>query len=71
MEFSKRLQRGDRTRSLLIRRRENHAGWEIREEVNSKVVRSSAIADWHRVERTREIFELEASILTQDGWTEA
>ena len=44
------------------------AGWEVREERNSQLVRRTRLTDWHRVERelhaiAREVMELEAR-----GW---
>jgi hypothetical protein len=34
-------------------------GWELREEVDSRIVRTATLRDWHRVERALAVFELE------------
>ena len=34
------------------------AGWDVREERDSRVVRQSTYTDWHRVERAVQTFEL-------------
>jgi hypothetical protein len=44
------------------------SGWEVREEQDSKLIRSVRYDDWHRVERALMNFALEA---TECGWVEA
>jgi hypothetical protein len=44
------------------------AGWEVREEQDSAVVRAKLYDDWHRVERARSVFQVEISQLTERGW---
>jgi hypothetical protein len=44
------------------------AGWEVREEQDSAVVRARLYDDWHRVERARSVFQAEISQLTEQGW---
>jgi hypothetical protein len=46
-------------------------GWEVREEQDSRVVRSVLYDDWHRVERARMNFAREALALRDGGWDEA
>lgn len=46
------------------------SGWEVREEVDSEVVRLARYFDWHRVERARREFEREVTELRRHGWTE-
>jgi hypothetical protein len=47
------------------------AGWEVREEQNSRVIRIVRYDDWHRVERAILQFGREALLLRASGWTEA
>ena len=44
------------------------AGWEVREEEDSRLVSARVYNDWHRVERTLAMFQLEVSDLTAHGW---
>jgi hypothetical protein len=44
------------------------AGWEVREEQDSAVVRAKVYDDWHRVERARLAMQVEISSLTAQGW---
>ena len=46
-------------------------GWEVREEQDSRVVRSTRYTDWHRVERARMTFAQEAASLASSGWKES
>ena len=46
------------------------SGWEVREEIDSQVVRVARYFDWHRVERAQREFEREVLALRQMGWTE-
>ena len=47
------------------------AGWEVREEQDSEIVRSVRYYDWHRVERALMHFRREAATLRDRGWKEA
>jgi hypothetical protein len=47
------------------------AGWEVRDEQDSRVIRWVRYSDWHRVERARMAFALEAALLEESGWDEA
>jgi hypothetical protein len=47
------------------------SGWEVQEQQNSRVVRQVHYTDWHRVERARNAFALEAASLADAGWVEA
>jgi hypothetical protein len=49
---------------------QSDAGWEVREETDSAVVRQAHYQDWHRVERARRAFALEAQVLHRSGWVE-
>jgi hypothetical protein len=46
------------------------AGWEVREERNSEIVRKVQYQDWHRVERARRTISIELDSLRQQGWKE-
>jgi hypothetical protein len=54
MFTSERTQAGHTQRFTVTR---TAAGWEVREEVDSKVVRTVKYMDWHRVERAIELFK--------------
>ena len=45
------------------------AGWEVREEEDSRLVSTRVYNDWHRVERARSAFQIAVLTLKQDGWT--
>ena len=47
------------------------AGWEVREETDSQLIRSVRYDDWHRVERALMHFAREAAVLRDRGWVEA
>ena len=47
------------------------AGWEVREERDSTVVKQVCLTDWHRVERARTLFSMRALLLQNAGWVEA
>jgi hypothetical protein len=49
-----RVQDGRTTRVIVTRGR---AGWDVREEHDSHVVRQATYQDWHRVERVMQAFE--------------
>jgi hypothetical protein len=55
--FSSELSHDGHTRRLTITR--SGAGWQIREELDSRIVRTTNCSDWHRVERARQMFALE------------
>ncbi len=44
------------------------AGWEVREEEDSRLVSARVYNDWHRVERARSAFQIAVLTLKQDGW---
>ena len=47
------------------------SGWQVLDEQDAKVVKSVLYDDWHRVERARAAFALEAATLREAGWTES
>jgi hypothetical protein len=68
MEFVKSLRNQDQTRRYSIAT--TSAGWEVREERDSKVVRTEHFRDWHRVERKRRFIAMELNALRDKGWRE-
>jgi hypothetical protein len=67
--LSRILQRPGHTRRFVIARTEE-PGWEVREEEDSRIVRTARYTDWHRVERARSIIDLRVSTLAAEGWVE-
>jgi hypothetical protein len=67
--FSLRLRNAAHIRQFLISDT-GPSGWEVREEVDSQVVRMARYFDWHRVERAQREFEREVVELMECGWTE-
>jgi hypothetical protein len=53
MFTSERTEAGHTKRFTITR---GSTGWEVREEIDSKVVRTTNYMDWHRVERAIELF---------------
>lgn len=67
--LSRILQRPGHTRRFVIARA-GALGWEVREEEDSRIVRTAHYTDWHRVERARAIIDLQVSTLAGEGWVE-
>lgn len=67
--FDKRLRFQDNTRRYAIL--PTDAGWEVREERDSEVVKTVHLQDWHRVERARRTITIELKKLEQKGWAAA
>ncbi len=68
MQFVKSLRNQEQTRRYSIATTD--AGWEIREERDSQVVRTEHYRDWHRVERKRRSIAMELDALRDKGWRE-
>jgi hypothetical protein len=66
--FEKSLRHDQQTRRFSIAVTE--AGWEVREERDSEVVRQVHYQDWHRVERARRAIAIELDDLQRKGWSE-
>ena len=67
--FDKRLRFQDTTLRFSIQPTE--AGWEVREERDSEVVKKIQLQDWHRVERARRSIAIDLKKLEQKGWAPA
>ena len=46
-------------------------GWEVRDEFDATVLKAASYLDWHRVERAKAMFALEADHLKDLGWVES
>jgi hypothetical protein len=68
--YTRLLQKTPHTRKFTISSA-GLAGWEVRDEQDSRVIRWVRYRDWHRVERARMTFALEAAMLEESGWNEA
>jgi hypothetical protein len=66
MRFEKHLRNQEQTRRCSIR--PTDAGWEVKEERDSEVVRQVRYQDWHRVERARRSISIELDALRNNGW---
>lgn len=64
--FTRQLRNADHTRRYSIA--ETSAGWEVRQELDSQVVRRVEYSDWHRVERARRSITTEVIELEAAGW---
>ena len=65
--FDKQLKFLDSTRRYCILTTDS--GWEVREERDSKVVKTVSYHDWHRVERARRSIAMELDKLQSKGWS--
>ena len=68
--FQLSLRRADHVRHYSIRAA-NPFGWEVKLEEDRELRRKDLYEDWHRVERARMAFALEAATLAERGWNEA
>jgi hypothetical protein len=68
--YTRLLQKAAHTRKFTIRST-GECGWEVRDEQDSCVLRHVRYRDWHRVERAKKTFALEAVMLQETGWSEA
>ena len=68
--YARVFRKADETRCFTITEA-GRAGWEVREEQDSRIVSCVRYTDWHRVERARMNFSRAAESLESSGWTEA
>ena len=66
--FSKSLRYQEQTRRYSIE--QTDAGWEVREERDSALVKQVRYQDWHRVERAIRTISIELKDLQSQGWSE-
>lgn len=69
MIFKRRFLSDGHTRDFLVEIG-SELGWVVREEEDSRVVKSTRVRDWHRVEQAIALFAIEATRLERDGWVE-
>ena len=69
MVFAKRFRSQEHTRSFVVSNADER-GWEVREEEDNEVVKTTRLYDWHRVENAMMRFTIQATQLQSDGWTE-
>ncbi|MEO8681892.1 MAG: hypothetical protein ABI665_22790 [Vicinamibacterales bacterium] len=66
--YSKQLRFQEHTRRYSIAATKD--GWEVREELDSQLVRQVHYQDWHRVERAEQSFTVKLRELKAGGWSE-
>ena len=69
MIFSRLLQSEHHTRSFVVGKASDR-GWEVRKVADNRVVKSTTLGDWHRVESAIMRFSIEATELRSAGWTD-
>ena len=67
--YSRSLRRAAHFRRFIIIATSS-SGWEVREEEDSKIIKSRLYDDWHRVERARLTFAAAEASLRGAGWVD-
>ena len=65
--FTRELRQGEHVKKFTISESPK-AGWEVREEADSKLVRVDRYNDWHRLERARLRIDAAVAELEHSGW---
>jgi hypothetical protein len=65
--FVKQLSQAGHVRTFSITKR-GEAGWEVRDTQDERVLRQVYYTDWHRVERSLNIFNIMIDDLESRGW---
>lgn len=68
--YARSLRNADQIRTFTIRPARSR-GWDVLDEQDSTIVKSIRYDDWHRVERAKARFALEAWLLRERGWVES
>jgi hypothetical protein len=68
--YARLFRKATETRRFTIRDA-GTGGWEVVDQKDSTVLKNVRYSDWHRVERARAAFAVEASMLRDAGWTES
>jgi hypothetical protein len=58
------------TRQFTVRYTE-HAGWEVVDAADARIVRRAVYQDWHRVERAMAMIKAEEDLLRRAGWRQS
>jgi hypothetical protein len=66
--FAKELRQEGHTRKFSIKER-GRDGWEVLDIQDDRVLKLAVYTDWHRVERTLGIFNLQIVELEDRGWS--
>jgi hypothetical protein len=67
--FSKELTQAGHTRRFTISDA-GAAGWEVKVEQDSRIIRQICYTDWHRVERALQSLAQQVLKLQEEGWRE-
>ena len=67
LTFARELTQAGHTRRFTITEA-GSVGWEVRVELDDRVVRRVCYTDWHRVEQAIMSMSLQVSELEQSGW---
>ena len=67
--YDRMLRKASNVRRFTITQLQSN-GWNVRDEQDSRVLRSHVYHDWHRVERATLSFSLEIQALLARGWVE-
>lgn len=65
--YARILRKAAHTRRFTVTN-SSSSGWEVRDEQDSRLIRSRLYHDWHRVERAKQAFAMEAAGLRDAGW---
>jgi hypothetical protein len=65
--FVKELHQAGHVRKFSIVKK-GESGWEVRDVQDERVLRQACYTDWHRVERTVNIFNILIDDLESRGW---
>jgi hypothetical protein len=68
--YTRRFEKATHVRKFTISSKEI-GGWEVSDEQDSQVIRRVSYHDWHRVERAKRAFAIEAAALQERGWSES
>jgi hypothetical protein len=68
--YARLLRKAAHTRRFTVRDT-GTSGWHVLDEQDSRIVKAAIYDDWHRVERAKAAFNLEASLLQDAGWVES
>ena len=69
MIFAKGFRSANHTKTFVVDEATD-SGWQVREEEDNRVVRTTWVHDWHRVENAIMRFVIEGMQLQRAGWVE-
>ena len=68
--YTRRFEKASHIRKFTINSKDV-GGWEVSGEQDSQVIRRVSYHDWHRVERAKRVFAIQAAALQESGWNES